>query len=66
MQAAAFQGLVDGVSDMITVERVYGDPSEKNGFPVILAPGRLRLRRRRRRRRWSRRCTSWARQAAWM
>lgn len=37
MQAPEFQSLIDGVRDMITVKRVYGDPYEKNGLTVIPA-----------------------------
>ncbi len=37
MQAPEFQGLIDGVRDIITVKRVYGDPYEKNGMTVIPA-----------------------------
>ena len=37
MEGTQFEGLVEGVHDMITVKRVYGDPFEKNGLTVIPA-----------------------------
>ena len=37
MEATTFEGLVDGVRDLITVKRVYGDAYEKNGLTVIPA-----------------------------
>jgi uncharacterized spore protein YtfJ len=37
MAPTQFEGLVDGVRDLITVKRVYGDPYEKNGLTVIPA-----------------------------
>ncbi len=37
MAATQFEGLVEGVRDLITVKRVYGDPYEKNGLTVIPA-----------------------------
>jgi uncharacterized spore protein YtfJ len=37
MAATTFQDLLDGVRDMVTVKRVYGEPYEKNGVTVIPA-----------------------------
>jgi uncharacterized spore protein YtfJ len=37
MEGTQLEGLVNGVRDMITVKRVYGDPFEKNGLTVIPA-----------------------------
>ncbi len=37
MEGTQLEGLVNGVRDMITVKRVYGDPFEKNGVTVIPA-----------------------------
>jgi hypothetical protein len=34
---SAFQEMIEGVRDMVTVKRVYGEPYEKNGLTVIPA-----------------------------
>jgi uncharacterized spore protein YtfJ len=37
MQAAEFQGLIEGMRDLITVKRVYGEPYKQDGLTVIPA-----------------------------
>ncbi len=37
MEGTAFQELIEGARDLITVKRVYGEPYEKNGLTVIPA-----------------------------
>ncbi len=37
MDATAFEELLQGVRDVVTVKRVYGEPYEKNGLTVIPA-----------------------------
>jgi len=37
MEGTALQELIDGVRDLVTVKRVYGEPYEKNGVTVIPA-----------------------------
>jgi uncharacterized spore protein YtfJ len=37
MEGSGFQGAVQGVRDLLTVKRVYGEPYEKNGLTVIPA-----------------------------
>jgi len=37
MQTVEFHDLIEGVRDVVTVKRVYGDPYEKNGLTVIPA-----------------------------
>ena len=37
MEATAFDDVIQGVRDLVTVKRVYGEPYEKNGLTVIPA-----------------------------
>lgn len=37
MSSSGFEGVVQGVRDLTTVKRVYGDPYEKDGMTVIPA-----------------------------
>ena len=37
MEATGLEGVINGVRDLTTVKRVYGDPYEKNGLTVIPA-----------------------------
>jgi uncharacterized spore protein YtfJ len=37
MEGTAFEEVIEGARDLITVKRVYGDPYEKNGLTVIPA-----------------------------